>query len=122
MIDAPRLPDGSSASRGASDAYAVRTCVRAVPTVRGVKQPTHATVTFQMSLQVTDPEAFLAWAATAVDQATEGQPLAWRQATRVLVSTVPDALRWAYQADPDTDPPGVTVTGRSLDVEAAEHP
>ena len=84
-----------------------------------MNQPTHATVTYQMSLEVTDPDAFLAWAATAADTATEGQPAVWRQTTRALVADVPGALRWAYQADPDTDPPGVTVTGRALDVQTA---
>jgi len=87
-----------------------------------VNQPTHATVTFQMSLHVTDPEAFLAWAAAAADASTVGQPPVWREATRALVRDLPSALRWAYQAEPDTDPSGVTVTGRSLDVEAAEPP
>lgn len=87
-----------------------------------MNQPTHATVTFQMALQVTDPEAFLAWAATTADEATEGQPPAWREATKALVSDVPSALRWAYQNDPDTDPPGVTVTDKSLDVDAVELP
>jgi hypothetical protein len=42
---------------------AVRKRVRAVHNVSSVNQPTYATVTFQMSLQVTDPELFLAWAA-----------------------------------------------------------
>jgi len=87
-----------------------------------MNQPTHATVTFQMSLQVTDPEAFLTWAATAADASTVGQPPVWREATRALVRDVPGALRWTYQVEPDTDPPGVVVTSRSLDVEAAEPP
>ena len=90
--------------------------------VHGLNQPTHATVTFQMSLQVTDPEAFLAWVAAAADTATEGQSPVWREATRALVSDVPIALRWAYQNDPDTDPPGVVVTGRNLDLISAEPP
>jgi hypothetical protein len=36
--------------------------------------------------------------------------------------TYPVPLRWIYDAEPDTDPPGVVVTGRFLDVEAAEPP
>ena len=78
----------------------------------------HVTVTFQMSLEVTNPDAFLAWAAAAADRATEGQPTVWREATRALVRDVPGALRWTYDHDPDTDPPGVVVTGRALDVQA----
>lgn len=81
--------------------------------------PTTATVTLQMTLEVADPEAFLAWAAAA-DNATRGQTLARREATQALVSDVPSALRWVHQADPDIDPPDVTVTGRSLGVEATE--
>ena len=54
----------------------------------------HATVTFQVSLEATDPDAFFAWVAAAADRSAEGQPAAWREATRTLVRNVPGALRW----------------------------
>lgn len=78
---------------------------------------THATIAYQVSLEVTDPDAFLTWAAAAADAATEGRPAVWRDATRALVANIPSALRWAYKHDPDTNPPGVTVTSRALDVQ-----
>jgi len=87
-----------------------------------VNQQTHATVTFQVSLEVTDPDAFLAWAAAAANSATEGQPAVWREATRALVGDIPGALRWAYEHDPDVYPPGVAVIGRALDVQTASAP
>lgn len=78
-----------------------------------------AAVTFQMSWDVVDPDALLAWAPAPADRSTEGWPAGWREATRALVADIPGALRWANQAKPDTDPPGFTVTARALDVQAA---
>ena len=87
-------------------------------TVASMTTKQHATVTFQVSLEVTDPDAFLAWAATTADRATDGQPTVWREATRALVCDVPGALRWTYDHDPDAEPPGIVITNRALDVQA----
>ena len=74
--------------------------------------PVQCTLTMRMGLEVTDPDALLAWAAREVTRQTHGQSALHQELTLGLVRDVPGALRWAYTVDPDCEPPGVVlVTG-----------
>ena len=70
------------------------------------------TLTMRTHLEVTDPDALLAWVAREVGQQTPGQSALHQELSLALVRDVPEALRWAHTADPDREPPGVVlVTG-----------
>lgn len=72
-------------------------------------QPTQCTLTMEMRLEVTDPDALLTWAAHEATRSTVGQPALQQEMTRALVQDVAGALRWAYTTDPDCEPPGIVL-------------
>ena len=80
-------------------------------------EPVHCTLTMRMHLEVTDPDALLAWAAREAGRETHGQSALHQELTLALVRDVPGALRWAYTADPDCEPPGVVLVAASVAVE-----
>ena len=83
-----------------------------LPTVAGMTDPVQFTLTMRTHLEVTDPDALLAWAAREVGRTTHGRSALHKELSLALARDVPEALRWAYTADPDREPPGVVlVTG-----------
>lgn len=88
-----------------------------LPTVAGMTDPVQFTLTMRTHLEVTDPDALLAWAAHEVTRGTGGQPGLHQELTLGLVRDFPEALRWAYTADPDREPPGVVLLAGVVSVE-----
>jgi len=79
--------------------------------------PVQCTLTMRTHLEVTDPDALLAWAAREVTRQTHGRSALHQELTLALVRDVPGALRWAYTADPDCEPPGVVLVAGVVSVE-----
>ena len=72
-------------------------------------EPVRCILTMRMALEVTDPDALLAWVAREVLRETHGQSALHQELTLRLVQDVREALRWAFTIDPDCEPPGVSV-------------
>ena len=79
--------------------------------------PVQCALTMRTHLEVTDPDALLAWAAREVTRQTHGRSALHQELTLALVRDVPGALRWAYTADPDCEPPGVVLVAGVVSVE-----